>query len=192
MLSEIDPPTPKASGKSIVAVENPQDDEKNKRRTLLNFDRIRGGPLPNSSSDPKDGKSKSERQHSAVSTSSVPPPSLKSTWRDEVDQKVVGLKDNALDKSTYAKRRVIQISSHSRRSAPNTINTPPAQGTNKFSQFSVEEKEILAHEKALTNPFQLLYLGNMAAIKVMLYYMSKSPLFLGLLNLRVLIMNLYS
>jgi hypothetical protein len=183
MTSENDTSTPKATGKSIVALESLQEDENNKRRTFLNLDRIRGGSLQKSSSDPKEGKSKSERQGSPVSYNTIPAPTLKSTWRAEVDQKVVGLKDKALDKSTYAKRRVLQISSHSRRSAPNTINTPPAQGKNKNSHFSVEEKEILAHEKALTNPFQLLYLGNLAAMKVMLFYMSKSSFFQGSGNL---------
>ncbi len=92
-------------------------------------------------------------------------------WRKTTDQKVVGLKRVGLDASTYEKRRNIMVgSNHSRTSSKKATGAHHHHPTGKFS---VEEMEEQVHSKAIRNPFQLLYLGNLAALKVMLYYMSE-------------------
>ena len=92
------------------------------------------------------------------------------TWRRDADQKVVGLKQYGLDSSTFENRRkLLPNSAHSRRSLRSLTKTNNVGGV----KFSVEEKEEEVFEKAIRNPFQLLYLGILAALKVMVYYMSK-------------------
>lgn len=95
------------------------------------------------------------------------------SWRHTADQKVVGLKRNALDQSTYEKRHRMMVgSNHSRRSV-NSKRDKGGPGTSSNKKFSVEEKEEEARAKAMHNPFLLLCLGNLAAVKVMLFYLSK-------------------
>jgi len=97
---------------------------------------------------------------------------LNATWRQEADQKVVGLKQYGLDSSTYENRRkLLPSSAHSRRSLA-SLKTKSKKNVSDV-KFSVEEKEEEVLEKAIRNPFQLLYLGILAALKVMVYYMSK-------------------
>lgn len=91
------------------------------------------------------------------------------SWRTATDQMVVGLKSNALDRSTREKRHRLMVgSNHSRRS----VASQRGKGGAPSRKFSVEEKEEEAHAKAMHNPLLLLYLGNLASVKVMVYYMS--------------------
>jgi hypothetical protein len=74
---------------------------------------------------------------------------------------MVGLKDIGMNPVTY-KLRQQQIL------GCDTTGTNAA-GTETAS--SVEALEATARNTAITNPFQLLYLGNLAATEVMLYYL---------------------
>jgi hypothetical protein len=82
------------------------------------------------------------------------------------DSKIVGLKDVATksDGSNWNERRKEFVERSSR----------SAHGLNlsrKFGAFTVEEKEAAARAQTLSNPFALLLLGNLAALKVMLFYL---------------------
>lgn len=86
------------------------------------------------------------------------------TWRQDKDEKVVGLKQYGLDPSTYGKRqKFMKATHHSRRTGQHEPS-----GT-----LSVEQKEEKVRELAMHNSIQLLLLGIIAALKVMVYYMSK-------------------
>jgi len=128
------------------------------------------GAIIRSNSKDLDTESTKTSKVSNANTSkekNLPRPSL----RQAADQKVVGLKSNALDRSTREKRNRMMVGSNHSRRTLNSRNSQRAASSNK--KFSVEEKEEQARAKAMYNPFLLLYLGNLAAVKVMLYYLSK-------------------
>jgi len=104
----------------------------------------------------------------ATNSNNKPKKSLK-TWRRDTDEKVPGLKRFGLDETTYEKRHKLMVASnHSRRSGASRNAK-----LNASKKFSVEEMEEEVRAQAIQNPFRLLYLGNLAALKVMVYYMSK-------------------
>jgi hypothetical protein len=80
---------------------------------------------------------------------------------------MVGLKDYGLNKSITDKRHQFQADAVAEAPSVSTI------GGKHHKRFSVEEKEEEARANATRDPFMLLYLGNVAALKVMMYYMSK-------------------
>lgn len=98
------------------------------------------------------------------------------SWRRDPDAKVVGLKNYGLDRAVYEKRRQLEHS-HSRNSLASLTtfqNGGEGNKRNKRAHFAVEEKEEEIRRTATKNPFVLFYLGNLAALKVILYYLSKS------------------
>jgi hypothetical protein len=95
-------------------------------------------------------------------------------WRRNKDSKVVGLKNYGLDKSVYEKRH--QYDAENRMSVASFASLDTVRGGDGKSQrvrFSVEEKEEEVRRSATKNCFVLFYLGNLAALKVMFYYLSK-------------------
>jgi hypothetical protein len=102
-----------------------------------------------------------------IKTSATSIRSLPGDWRHDKDKKVVGLKNYGLNKSVYDKRHQFQPDVVADAPSVSTIDGKPHQ------RFSVEEKEEEARANATRDPFMLLYLGNVAAFKVMFYYMSK-------------------
>ena len=94
------------------------------------------------------------------------------SWRANKDEKVVGLKTTALSRSTREKRQRLMVgSNHSRRSVTSQRRVQKDGVSGR--KLSIEEMEEEAHAKELKNPFILLFLGNVAAVKVMIFYMSK-------------------
>jgi len=83
------------------------------------------------------------------------------------DRKVVGLKDYGLGMSIRKKRREWQSS----KSVTGKSAKSAASENQKVKKPSVEELEEIARHKAVTNPFKLLFLGNLAALKVMGFYL---------------------
>jgi hypothetical protein len=84
--------------------------------------------------------------------------------RASTEGKVVGLKNYGLDKSMYRQRQQQSQGSELKR-------TTRSIAAEKPKYVSIEEMEVIARREALTNPFQLLVLGNIAAFKVMGYYL---------------------
>jgi hypothetical protein len=103
-------------------------------------------------------------------------------WRGDPDSKVVGLKNYGLDKAAYEKRHQLQPPSSvdSRKSVASLATVQGGGGgegkprsSNRVHYFSVEENEVEVRRTATTNPLVLFYLGNLAALKVIFYYLSK-------------------
>jgi hypothetical protein len=86
--------------------------------------------------------------------------------------KIVGLKDVATksDGSNWNERRkdlIARAASTTTKSAHGGLNL----SSRKSGAFTVEEKEVAARAQTLSNPLALLLLGNLAALKVMLFYL---------------------
>ena len=79
----------------------------------------------------------------------------------ETEGKVVGLKRYSLNPSTYELRQ--QLSG--------VESTRTLTGEDLGPHVSVEALEATARSKVTRNPFYLLFLGNLAALKVMFYYL---------------------
>ena len=89
--------------------------------------------------------------------------------RSRTEGKVIGLKHYGLDKSTKLKREL-----------PVPRGEASASGDSKIGltrlpqheqEISVEDIEEEARREAIQNPFKLMYLGNLAAFRVMVYYL---------------------
>jgi len=78
---------------------------------------------------------------------------------------VVGLKDVAGKRSSVFYRRQEFLNKHH-----SSMDTLPA-GLTPEATKTIEEKERLAREGEITNPLYLLFLSNLAAIKVMFFYL---------------------
>jgi predicted Rossmann fold nucleotide-binding protein DprA/Smf involved in DNA uptake len=72
-------------------------------------------------------------------------------WKRKKDSKIVGLKHYGLDSPRH------QLQNHHQ---------------TKHRLFAVEQEEELVRKNVAKNPFVLFYLGNLAAIKVIIYYFS--------------------
>jgi hypothetical protein len=87
------------------------------------------------------------------------------TWRHHADDKVIGLKNVGMNKSTRERRHQL-IRTNSRKSVASGLIA------GERSHYSVEEMEEEVRAKETRNPCTLFYLGNLAALKVMVYYLS--------------------
>ena len=105
----------------------------------------------------------------------------KKTRRRAADSKIVGLKNYGLEKSVYKKRHHLhQNSDEGRISVSSPAILQCGNDRSPKGRFSVEEKEEEVRRTAARNPYVLFYLGNLAALKVLLYYLSKSQTLLHL------------
>jgi hypothetical protein len=78
-------------------------------------------------------------------------------------EKVVGLKDGVFSsESSWTARRKEFIEAHS---------SPSRKGSVAFASTTIEEKEAFARSMEVRNPCALLFLGNLAALKVMCFYL---------------------
>jgi hypothetical protein len=95
------------------------------------------------------------------------PPTVKiKDFRAQAERKVVGLKNYGLDRRTTLKRRQ-PISALDASSVGAHSTSPGAQNRG----LSVEEMEEKARKKTIKNPFRLMFLGNVAALRVVAYYL---------------------
>ena len=94
-------------------------------------------------------------------------PSVVKDYRTHAEKKMVGLKNYGLDKSTVLKRQQPVL-------PRGTSGGTTVIGAHKHLPkvgLSIEEMEEQARAKAVMNPFALLFLGNLAALRVMAYYL---------------------
>jgi hypothetical protein len=112
-------------------------------------------------------KSKTEKPNPVA----PPPPPPRSSviqnlnLRASTEGKVVGLGDYGLDETVFQQRRQFAPSLESKSAIFSTHNIE------KSKYVSIEEMEDIARYQATRNPFELLLLGNIAAFKVMGYYL---------------------
>lgn len=112
--------------------------------------------------------SKTEKQNPVA-----PPPPPRSSviqnlnLRASTEEKVVGLGNYGLDDTAFQQRRQYVPSMESKSAIFSTHNVEKS----KSKSISIEEMEDNARYEALRNPFSLLVLGNIAAFKVMGYYL---------------------
>lgn len=89
--------------------------------------------------------------------------------RSKTEKKVIGLKNYGLDRSTRRKRRQPltsnSVGGDSRQGGSGAMNNPDT------SYLTIEEMEDDVRKHAITNPFHLMFLGNVAALKVFAYYL---------------------
>jgi len=79
--------------------------------------------------------------------------------------KVVGLKDAATKRSVQYRRQEFLHTQHS------SMDTLAGGPTTPTMTKSIEDKERLARGGEITNPLSILFLGNLAAFKVMIFYL---------------------
>ncbi|EEC47974.1 predicted protein [Phaeodactylum tricornutum CCAP 1055/1] len=153
--SDTNKSTPDESNKT-----SERSDDARRRSSFLGFDVAGSLPFRSTTKATNVGAHpKASHQHPIFD---VPFPANNFDFRQKADNKVVGLKDVHQYRSMMEKRREWATSAHSHKSA--TSHVIP-QGP------SVEELEGKARSKAESNPIKLLYLGNMAALKVFGYYL---------------------
>jgi hypothetical protein len=90
------------------------------------------------------------------------------------DRKVVGLKDGAIlssSHSSWVDRRQLFLEAGSPSIKSHQSHTMLGNPSHHYEDVTVEEKEKLARSQSLKNPLTLLFLGNLAALKVFSLYL---------------------
>jgi hypothetical protein len=106
--------------------------------------------------------------------------SSQKTFRRNVDSKVIGLKNFGMDPVEYAMRHQLQQQSvdnagQQQQSLSSIRATQPRTAEERYVyEDSVEYKEAEIRRKAIKNPYLIFFLGTIAAMKVLIFYLGKS------------------
>lgn len=109
--------------------------------------------------------------------SSFPRKNEFTAWKRKKDSKIVGLKNYGLDSPRHQLHNALSeeegCGSNSVATQDNMFQKPPLHKTSRSRLFAVEKEEEIVRQNVTNNPCMLFYLGNVAALKVLIYYFSK-------------------
>jgi hypothetical protein len=96
-------------------------------------------------------------------------------WKRKKDSKIVGLKNYGLDSPRHQLHNALSEEEGCGSNSVTTQDHPLKQPfhTSRSRLFAVEKEEEIVRQNVTNNPFMLFYLGNVAALKVLIYYFSK-------------------
>jgi hypothetical protein len=98
-------------------------------------------------------------------------------WKSKKDSKIVGLKNYGLDSPRHQLHNALSEEegrgSNSVATLDHLLHKPQYHGSNRSRLFAVEKEEEIVRQNVTNNPCMLFYLGNVAALKVLICYFSK-------------------
>jgi hypothetical protein len=118
--------------------------------------------------------SSSDQDHDLFA--SIPRKNKFTAWKRKKDSKIVGLKNYGLDSPRHQLHNVLSeeegCGSNSVATQDHLLHKPQYHSSSRSRLFAVEKEEEIVRQNVTKNPCMLFYLGNVAALKVLIYYFS--------------------